>query len=95
MNARIESEIAHYLKTGECDHDHHAWLGDLFERGHRAREDLRGALVHEVRRAAGRGRPAPRIADHNLIAFTRHKVESATDWWGSFDALMIHTLNCP
>lgn len=75
MTASIEDQIARYLTTGECDLDYWAWPGDMLERCRRAKEDLRGALVREVRRAAGRRRPRADVADLDLVAFTRSKVE--------------------
>lgn len=75
MTESIEAEIASYVKTGNCDHDHRAWPGDLFERARRAHDELRGALVREVRRAAGRRRPPASVADLDVVALTRRKVE--------------------
>lgn len=55
--ATIEEQIDSYLRTGSTsDPWRSAWPGNDFqERSRHAREDLRGALVREVRRrAAGR-----------------------------------------
>jgi len=47
----IADEVERYLRTGETDPHHAAWPGNGFmERANRANEDLRGALVREVRR---------------------------------------------
>jgi hypothetical protein len=75
MRSSPQDEIERYLKTGRCDLDYAAWPGDLFERARRAHDDLRGALVAEVRRHAGVGDvPAP-LADLDVVAFTRRRVE--------------------
>lgn len=75
MTSSPQDEIERYLKTGRCDLDYAAWPGDLFERARRAHDDLRGALVAEVRRlAGGHGVPEP-LADLNVVAFTRGRVE--------------------
>jgi hypothetical protein len=48
----IAGEVG-YLRTGETDPHHAAWPGNGFmERPIRAHEDLRGALVREIRRLA-------------------------------------------
>ena len=75
MTPSPQDEIERYLKTGRCDLLYVAWPGDLFERARRARDDLRGALVAEVRRLAGsHGVPEP-LADLDVVAFTRRRVE--------------------
>jgi hypothetical protein len=71
----IADEIERYLRTGQTDPYHAAWPGDGFmARAKRAHEDLRGALVREVKRlAAGLShQPLPQ-GDH--ITLTRAKVE--------------------
>jgi len=53
LPATIADEVERYLRTGETDPHHAAWPGNGFmERANRARDDLRGALVREVRRLA-------------------------------------------
>lgn len=60
----IADEVERYLRTGETDPHYAAWPGDGFmERANRAHEDVRGALVREVRRLASLlGDDAPRLA---------------------------------
>ena len=75
-----QDEIERYLKTGRCDLDYAAWPGDLFERARRAHEDLRGALVAEVRRlASGHSVPEP-LGELDIVAFTRRKVGAHGSW---------------
>jgi len=75
MTSSPQDEIERYLKTGRCDLDYAAWPGTVFERALRAHDDLRGALVAEVRRVAGsRGVPES-LADLDVVAFTRRRVE--------------------
>ncbi len=51
MTPSIEAEIDRYLRTGRTDFRHSAWPSDsFFERARQARDDLRGALVTEMRR---------------------------------------------
>src|ERR1051326_3818316 len=51
----IQNEIQRYLATGETDVLRSAWAGNWEERFRRGHDDLRGALVREVRqRTAGR-----------------------------------------
>jgi hypothetical protein len=73
--ATIAGDIERYLRTGETDPHHAAWPGnDFMERANRAHEDLRGALVREVRRLAEglAHEPLPRS---DTVALTREKVE--------------------
>jgi hypothetical protein len=49
----IADEVERYIRTGETDPHHAAWPGNGFmERANHAHDDLRGALVREVRRLA-------------------------------------------
>lgn len=71
----IADEIERYLRTGSTDPHHAACPGDGFTaRAQRAHEDLRGALVREVKRRAAAlcHEPLPQ-ADH--VVLTRLKVE--------------------
>jgi hypothetical protein len=71
----IAGEVERYLRTGKTDPHHAAWPGNGFmERASHAREDLRGALVREVRRLAEglAHRPLPQS---DTAALTRDKVE--------------------
>jgi hypothetical protein len=71
----IAGEIERYLRTGETDPHHAAWPGNGFmERASRARRDLRGALVREVRRLA-QGRAHEPLPKTDTTALTRDKVE--------------------
>ncbi len=66
----VADEIERYLRTGDVDPHHPAWAGGFMERAHRAHDDLRGALVREVRRLAEglTHRPLPRT---DGVALTR------------------------
>ena len=44
----VTAEVDRYLRTGETDPYHAAWLGSWSDRAARARRDLRSALVLEV-----------------------------------------------
>jgi hypothetical protein len=75
MSSSPQDEIARYLETGQCDIEYFAWPGRLFERATRAHEDLRGALVAEVRRRAGDHGVPEALSDLDVVAFTRRRVE--------------------
>jgi hypothetical protein len=67
-------EVERYLRTGETDPHYGAWPGDSFmERANRAHEELRGALVREVRRLA-RGLAHRPLPTEDTVAMTRGKV---------------------
>jgi hypothetical protein len=71
----IVDEVERYLRTGETDPHHAAWPGNGFvERADRADEDLRGALVREVRRLA-EGLAHEPLPQTDTAALTRDKVE--------------------
>ena len=71
----IADEVARYLRTGETDPHRAAWSGGGFmERADRAHEDLRGALVREVRRLA-EGLTHEPLPQADSVALTRAKVE--------------------
>ena len=75
VQSNIADEVARYLRTGETDPHRAAWSGGGFmERANRAHEDLRGALVREVRRLAGRLTHGP-LPQADSVALTRAKVE--------------------
>ena len=75
MTASPQDEIERYFKTGRTDPVYAAWPGGLLDRARRARDDLRGALIAEVRRLAGdQGAPEP-LPNVDLVAFTRRRVE--------------------
>ena len=71
----VAEEIERYLRTGTSDPYFAAWLGGSFlDRAKRADEDLRGALVSEVRRRA-EGRSHAPLPMEDTVALTRSKVE--------------------
>ena len=73
--ATIADEVERYLRIGETDPHHAAWPGNGFmERANRANEDLRGALVREVRRHA-EGLAHEPLPQADTVALTRDKVE--------------------
>ena len=75
LPATIADEIERYLRTGETDPHHAAWPGNGFmERANRAHDDLRGALVREVRRLA-EGLAHEPLPQADTVALTRDKVE--------------------
>ena len=50
----VAQEIERYLRTGESDPYRSAWSGGFLQREKRAHDDLRDALVREVRRLTER-----------------------------------------
>jgi hypothetical protein len=70
----IDDEIDRYLRTGETDPLYTAWSGNFMERANQAHEDLRSALVHEVKRRAD-GRTHAPLPEADTISLTRTKVE--------------------
>jgi hypothetical protein len=72
----VADEVERYLRTGETDPHHAAWPAKGFmERANRANEDLRGALVREVRRLA-EGLAHEPLPQADTVALTRDKIES-------------------
>jgi hypothetical protein len=69
----IGGEINRYLRTGETDDFARPWPGDLTKRGKRAHQDLRGALIAEVRRRTT-GKEHHPIPTADTVAFTRQKI---------------------
>lgn len=75
LPAKIADEVERYLRTGDTDPHHAAWPGNGFmERANRAHDDLRGALVREVRRLA-KGLAHEPLPQGDTVALTRAKVE--------------------
>ena len=75
LPATIADEVERCLRTGETDPHHAAWPGNGFmERANRAHDDLRGALVREVRRLA-EGLAHEPLPQADTVALTRDKVE--------------------
>lgn len=72
--ASIADEVECYLRTGDTDPHFAAWSGGFMERAHRAHDDLRHALVREVRRLAG-GLTHEPLPEVDTLALTRAKVE--------------------
>ncbi len=71
----IEEEVERYIRTGDTDPYLAAWSGGGFmERAHRSHDDLRGGLVHAVKRLA-EGRAHRPLPVDDTIALTRRKVE--------------------
>jgi hypothetical protein len=71
----IADEVERYIRTGETDPHHAAWPGNGFmDRANRAHDDLRGALVREVRRLA-EGLAHEPLPQADTVALTRAKVE--------------------
>ncbi len=70
----INDEIERYLRTGETDPLCAAWSGNFLERANLAHQDLRGALVHEVRQRST-GRSHARLPEGDTVSLTRAKVE--------------------
>jgi hypothetical protein len=70
----INDEIERYLRTGGSDPLYAAWPGGFMERAGQAHDDLRGALVHAVRRLPG-GRTHGPLPEADTVSLTRAKVE--------------------
>jgi hypothetical protein len=70
----VAQEIERYLRTGESDPYRSAWSGSFLERENGAHDNLRKALVREVRRlTAGLGHNL--MSKSDTISLTRVKVE--------------------
>ncbi len=70
----IAQEVERYLRTGESDPYRSAWSGGFLEREKRPHDDLRNALVREVRRLTPGLRQEP-LPESDTILLTRAKVE--------------------
>ena len=70
----IAREIARYLRTGDTDPMCAAWPGGVLDPDRRAHNELRGALVREVKRLS-RGKSHRQVPDGDPIALTRRKVD--------------------
>lgn len=70
----VSEEIECYLRTGESDPYRAAWSGSFLEREERAHDDLRKALVCEVRRLAAGLKHEP-LPESDTVSLTRAKVE--------------------
>jgi hypothetical protein len=69
----IADEVERYLRTGQTDLWYGAWTGDIMERAGRAHDDLRGALVREVKRLT-EGCTHPPLPHSDTVALARAKV---------------------
>jgi hypothetical protein len=67
-------ETERYLHTGESDPYRSAWSGGFLQREKRAHDDLRNALVREVRRLTAGVSQEP-LPESDTILLTRAKVE--------------------
>ena len=67
-------EVERYLLTGSSDPLYAVWPGNILERATRAHDDLRGALINEIRRREAR-RKLAMPARLDAVALTRAKVE--------------------
>jgi hypothetical protein len=70
----IAEEVERYLLTGESDSLYSAWPGSFLERANRAHDDLRGALVREVRQLT-KGLDHEPLPETDTVALTRTKIE--------------------
>ncbi len=70
----VAQETERYLRTGESDPYRSAWSGGFLQREKRARDDLRNALVREVRRLTA-GLSQEPLPESDTILLTRAKVE--------------------
>ncbi len=72
----VAREVERYLSTGDHDSYHAAWHGSSFiEMARNARDDLRQALVTEVRRRSRGHRVSEAIRHLDSVALTRKKTE--------------------
>ena len=70
----VAQETERYLRTGESDPYRSAWSGGFLQREKRAHDDLRNALVREVRRLTA-GLSQEPLPESDTISLTRAKVE--------------------
>ncbi len=70
----VAQETERYLRTGESDPYRSAWSGGFLQREKRAHDDLRNALVREVRRLTAGLSQGP-LPESDTILLTRAKVE--------------------
>ena len=70
----VAQETERYLRTGESDPYRSAWSGGFLQREKRAHDDLRNALVREVRRLTA-GLSQEPLPESDTILLTRAKVE--------------------
>ena len=70
----VAQEIERYLRTGESDPYRSAWSGGFLQREERAHDDLRNALVREIRRLTA-GLSQEPLPESDTVSLTRAKVE--------------------
>ena len=70
----VAQEIERYLRTGESDPYRSAWSGGFLQREERAHDDLRNALVREIRRLTA-GLSQEPLPESDTVSLTREKVE--------------------
>jgi hypothetical protein len=70
----VAQETERYVRTGESDPYRSAWSGGFLQREKRAHDDLRNALVREVRRLTA-GLSQEPLPESDTILLTRAKVE--------------------
>ena len=70
----LAGEVQRYLLTGESDPYHRAWPGGFLEKAILARNDLRAALVHEVKRRT-EGRAHEPLPETDMVSLVRAKVQ--------------------
>ena len=73
-NPKVADELERYVRTGDADIMHTAWPGGFMDRGHRAHDDLRGALLRRVHELAS-GRMHHPIPESDATRLARSKVE--------------------
>lgn len=73
-DAGIAQAIQRYLRSGEYEHDHPEWPGNIWDRAKKGHDELLAALVAEVRRRAVGRRHAPVPRDLDFVSWTRRKV---------------------
>jgi hypothetical protein len=75
MAKTVQDEIERYLATGDSDLSYLAWPGDSFlERATRGRQDLRDALVAEVKRRQTGLRTRRLPAGLDVLSYSRAKL---------------------
>lgn len=73
---KVEREIVHYLRTGDCDPVFSAWPGGtVLHRVRAGSNDLTRALVNEVRNRAAGAAALCQLPNQDLVALVRTKVE--------------------
>jgi hypothetical protein len=75
VSAPVTEAIERYLRSGEYDHDHPAWVASTWwNRAKKGHDGMLDALVKEVQRRAEGKRHAAVPTDLDLASWTRRKV---------------------